>query len=197
MKADDRRREAKDWNRWMESAAKLADRFYLEAGNDDPFMYGEQASVGFLATAAAHAGFMALPEFAVTKNDIKNSSPRSGRSDLWISSSDREWWFEAKQRFINRGSKADLVRSWRDAERCASEVRDNGTAVAMLIVSCWRLKGPDAPAKGDTGRPIKVTRQAAREAVHDFKNERQFAWRLGRDDDRTPETYIFFDILKG
>ena len=70
LRADNLRTEAKLWQAWMDEAAKHASRFYAEENEEDPFRYGETASVGFLASAAARLDYLALPEFAITKKAL-------------------------------------------------------------------------------------------------------------------------------
>ena len=62
----------------------------------------------------------------------------------------------------------------------------HGVAVAMLIVSSWRVKHE---------RPEKLA--DARQAIVRFSRQRQFAWRIGDETDDDAETYIFMDIVKG
>lgn len=183
---DKRRRESELWPTWMNAAAKLASAFHNDAFEDDPFCYGETASVGFLATAAAKAGYLALPEFAVPKIGAKDRRRRArGRSDLWLQmKTERDWWFEFKQHFISRGSDRDLQRAWENAEKCAKQVTLHGTAVAGLVVSFDFLKRK---------RPENL--EAARDAIQRFCRKRQFAWQIG-DAEVGPETWIFLDIVK-
>ena len=185
LKADRRRREHLAWETWMRTAAKMANSFYNDAGEDDPFNYGETASVGFLATAAARAGYLALPEFAVKKvSQIDRRKRGRGRSDLWLmTESGQDWWFEFKQHFITRGSDRDLERRWEAAIRCADQIKMHGSAVAGLVASLAWLK---------QHRPSNL--DAAQEALNRFQDQRQFAYRIGaRNAD--PETYIFLEIV--
>lgn len=66
-RGDGRRRGlTEDWNNWLEQADDLYDRFLARVG-DSPFTYHEVASSGFLASAAALAGFIPLAEYEIIK----------------------------------------------------------------------------------------------------------------------------------
>src|SRR3546814_13756400 len=78
-----------DWEAWLEQADKLYDRFLGDVG-DSPFLFHEVASVGFLASAAAMAGFVPLAAYAVIKRGRNDKRTRvDGRDARWIRSGSR------------------------------------------------------------------------------------------------------------
>ncbi|WP_234181014.1 hypothetical protein [Sphingopyxis sp. NFH-91] len=94
-----------DWEAWLEQADKLYDRFLGDVG-DSPFLFHEVASVGFLASAAAMAGFVPLAEYAVIKRGRNDKRTRvDGRADLWISSGSRSYSFECKRAYFSATRK--------------------------------------------------------------------------------------------
>src|SRR3546814_20238307 len=75
-----------DWEAWLEQADKLYDRFLGDVG-DSPFLFHEVASVGFLAPAAAMAGFVPLADYAVIKRGRNDQRTRGdSRAVPWSSS---------------------------------------------------------------------------------------------------------------
>ena len=86
-----------DWDAWLEQAHVLYLRF-LDRVGDSPFLYHEVASVGFLASAAAMAGFTPLAEYEVVKRGREDKRARvDGRADFWFSSGPRAYSFEFKR----------------------------------------------------------------------------------------------------
>jgi hypothetical protein len=82
------------------NADKLYCRF-LDRVGDSPFLYHEIASVGFLASAAAMAGFTPLAEYEVIKRGRDDKRARvDGRADFWFSSEGRAYSFEFKRAYV-------------------------------------------------------------------------------------------------
>src|SRR4051794_31988385 len=94
---DGRRRGLlRDWDAWMDAADELYLRFVKLVG-ESPFTYHEVASVGFLAAAAAMAGFVPLAEYEIVKRAREDKRARvDGRADFWFSSMARSYSFEFK-----------------------------------------------------------------------------------------------------
>jgi hypothetical protein len=89
-----------DWEAWLTNGDTLYDRFIATVG-ESPFLYHEVASVGFLASAAAMAGFVPLAEYEVIKRGREDKRARvDGRADLWFSSGPRAYSFECKRAFV-------------------------------------------------------------------------------------------------
>lgn len=89
-----------DWEAWMTAADDLYLRF-LDRIGDSPFYYHEVASVGFLASAAAIAGFIPLNEYEIIKKGSEDKRTRGdGRADLWFDSGQRCYSFEAKRAYV-------------------------------------------------------------------------------------------------
>ena len=87
-----------DWEVWLKSADKLYRRFISRLDGDAPFDYHEVASVGFLASAAAMAGFLPINEydvFKLGKSDKRTKVP--GRADLWFDVGSRCYSIEFKR----------------------------------------------------------------------------------------------------
>lgn len=94
-----------DWDAWLEQADVLYLRF-LDRVGDSPFLYHEVASVGFLASAAAMAGFTPLAEYEVVKRGRDDKRARvDGRADLWFSSGTRAYSFEFKRAYVAATAK--------------------------------------------------------------------------------------------
>ncbi|WP_156323702.1 hypothetical protein [Citromicrobium sp. WPS32] len=87
-----------DWDAWMKAASQLYRRFGRRLDGDSPFEYHEVAAVGFLANAAALAGFIPMNEYDVFKRgrDDKRTKVR-GRADLWFDAGGRCYSFECKR----------------------------------------------------------------------------------------------------
>jgi hypothetical protein len=95
----------RDWKAWLTQADKLYGRFLGEVG-DSPFVYHEVASVGFLASSAAMAGFVPLAEYEVIKRGQHDKRTRvDGRADLWFSSGSRFYSFECKRAYFSATRK--------------------------------------------------------------------------------------------
>lgn len=90
-----------DWNAWLEQADDLYVRFLARVG-DSPFTFHEVASSGFLASAAALAGFIPLAEYEIIKRGKLDRRTRAdGRADLWFASPDRAYSFELKRALLS------------------------------------------------------------------------------------------------
>ena len=99
LKVSDGRRKGliSDWEQWLRSADDLYMRF-LARLEESPFSYHEVASVGFLASASAMAGFLPVNEYDIIKRgnaDKREKVP--GRADLWFDTGDRCYSFEFKR----------------------------------------------------------------------------------------------------
>lgn len=95
----DRRRRGvlSDIETWLAAANDLYDPF-LERVGQSPFYFHEIACAGFLASAAAVAGFIPLTEYAVVKRLKGDLRYRyDGRADLWFASPKRAYSFEMKR----------------------------------------------------------------------------------------------------
>lgn len=89
-----------NWERWLSKADDLYCRF-LDRTGDSPFLYHEVASVGFLASAAAMAGFIPLAEYEIIKRGHDDKRARvDGRADFWFASDDRAYSFEFKRALV-------------------------------------------------------------------------------------------------
>lgn len=195
VQADNRLREARIWDRWMYQAAAYADRYYTEAGEDDPFAYNEAASVSHLSSAAALAGYLGLAEWSTEKNSRLDGRKRShGRSDFWLFADGVSWSFEFKQ--IRGGSIGPkrLSTSMQEAISCAKQTRkwDADCAVAGLIISLawWE----------DVAERKKI-RTRIYKFIEENKDKDFLAWLISGPDEvadglRPCETFLIFDIVK-
>jgi hypothetical protein len=107
VKTGDGRRKAllADWNKWMGSADELYGRF-LDRVRHSPFYYHEVASTGFLAAAAAMAGFVPLAEYEILKRGRDDARTKSdGRADLWFSGGRLCYSFEMKRAYLSATRK--------------------------------------------------------------------------------------------
>ena len=94
-----------DWEQWMRAADGLYSRF-LERVGDSPFYYHEVASTGFLASAAAMAGFIPLAEYEILKRGRQDKRTKSdGRADLWFSGERLCYSFEMKRAYLSATQK--------------------------------------------------------------------------------------------
>jgi len=89
-----------DWDLWLSQADKLYDRFLTRVG-ESPFYFHEVASSGFLASAAAMAGFVPLAEYEIVKRAKADRRVKAdGRADLWFSTPERAYSFELKRAWL-------------------------------------------------------------------------------------------------
>jgi hypothetical protein len=101
LKGDGRRRGlVADWDAWLNKADQLYTKF-LDRVGDTPFHYHEVAAVGFLASAAALAGFIPLAEYEIIKRGRHDKRAKGdGRADLWFASDARAYSFEFKRAWL-------------------------------------------------------------------------------------------------
>jgi hypothetical protein len=102
LKSGDGRRRGlvEDWETWLSKADELYSRFLGRVG-ESPFLYHEVAAVGFLASAAALAGFVPLAEYEVLKRaQGRKHAEVKGRADLWFSAGRRCYSFEFKRAWL-------------------------------------------------------------------------------------------------
>jgi hypothetical protein len=178
-----RRVEANAWQKWLEEAAKLIERFDCDE-TDDPFAYNETASVSLLASAAARIDALALAEFSVTKRGRLDGRRRSnGRADFWMRMpKGRAWSFEFKQITYETITIDNLHMQMNEANTCASKLISYGPdyRVAGMIVPLYYVD------QAERGR--------SRERLYAFKSECDFVWHLHAPDDG-PETFFFFNMM--
>ena len=99
LKTFDRRRTSliADWEKCVRSADKLYARFTDRVG-DSPFDYHEVASVGFLASSAAMAGFLPMNEYDVIKRgQLDKRKKVKGRANLWMDAGNYCYSLEVKR----------------------------------------------------------------------------------------------------
>ena len=101
LKGDGRRRGLlSDWEKWLRQADKLYSRF-LTRTEESPFCYHEIASVGFLASAAAIAGYLPFAEYDIVKRSKYDRAANvNGRADLWFDADPRCYSFEFKRAWL-------------------------------------------------------------------------------------------------
>jgi hypothetical protein len=100
LKIGDGRRKLliSDWETWLKSADQLYKRFVERLDGDSPFDYHEVASVGFLANAAAMAGYLPMSEYDVFKRGKSDKRVKEpGRADLWFDAGNQCYSFEFKR----------------------------------------------------------------------------------------------------
>lgn len=171
------------WSRWMDQAAALADRWWVEH-RDDPFGYNETASVSHLCSGAALGGLLGLAEYVTIK---KRSEDRrfagGGRCDLWLSDRRRSWAFEFKQlaelpyrpRLLEQAMGAAVA-----CARCVREREADGRVAALVASMRWH-----GSAELETARPIMAA----------FASRCDYAWRIGTERLDDPETYVYFVLV--
>ena len=109
-----------DWDHWLHHADALYMRF-LDRVGESPFTYHEVASTGFLASAAALAGFIPLAEYEVTKRGRTDRRTKvDGRADLWFAAPERAYSFELKRAWLaaTTGNLRDLLDAAADDVAC-------------------------------------------------------------------------------
>ena len=100
LKIGDGRRKPliEDWENWLLKADELYKRFSDRLDGDSPFDYHEVASVGFLASAAAMAGFLPVNEYDIFKRGMSDKRTKvSGRADMWFDTGPRCYSIEYKR----------------------------------------------------------------------------------------------------
>jgi hypothetical protein len=123
-----------DWESWMQSADLLYVRFLKRLG-ESPFFYHEVAAVGFLANAAACAGFLPVNEYDIVKrakSDKRIKVP--GRADLWIDSGPRCYSFEFKRAWVaaTPNNLSGSLEAASDDIRCVSNDEYHYAAAGLL-----------------------------------------------------------------
>jgi len=72
------------------------------SGRRFPFLFREVASVGFLASAAAIAGFIPLAEYEIVKRGADDKRGKvDGGADYWSASDQRAYSFEFKRALVS------------------------------------------------------------------------------------------------
>lgn len=175
--------ERKEWQRWLDSAANLAARFWHELC-EDPFAYNETASVSLLSAAAARIGYLGLAEFNVTKKSRRDRRCKArGRSDFWMTSDRREWSFEFKQITDGPITSRRLRAKMKAAADCVAHLRRYGAEhmVAGLVVSLYWV---DEEATREAKKRLRAHAAAC-----------DHAW-IVKADREAPDTFLFFDIVE-
>lgn len=135
-RGDGRRRGLiSDWDHWLHHADALYMRF-LDRVGESPFTYHEVASTGFLASAAALAGFIPLAEYEVTKRGKADRRTKvDGRADLWFAAPERAYSFELKRAWLaaTPGNLRERLTAAADDIACIS--RDEYHYAAGLLIA--------------------------------------------------------------
>ena len=109
-----------DWNGWLSEADALYGRF-LDRIGESPFFFHEVASTGFLASAAAMAGYVPLAEYEIIKRARADRRVKvDGRADLWFATEQRAYSFELKRALL-AATAGNLAASLREA---ADDIRN-------------------------------------------------------------------------
>ncbi len=140
VKIGDARRKGliADWEAWLKNANKLYKRFFERLDGDSPFDYHEVASVGFLANAAAMAGFLPMNEYDVFKrgkSDKRTKVP--GRADLWFDVGDRCYSLEFKRTLRTQtiGYLEERLTSAYEDIQCVHEDEYHYAAACLVTVA--------------------------------------------------------------
>ena len=135
LKSDGRRRGLTgDWEAWFRAADGLYNRF-LERTGESPFYFHEVASVGFLASASALAGFIPLAEYEVIKRAHHDKRIKvDGRADLWFDAGPRCYSFEFKRAYlaVTTGNLAAVLKEANDNVACIDRDEFHYAAGAMV-----------------------------------------------------------------
>jgi hypothetical protein len=91
--------------KWCEIVISWSERNEWE---DVPWWYGERSSLGILGVAAWEAGAVPLEEYSTEKG--RGRGLWTGRGDLLISTSPKDYIIEAKQKWISISSRARSLR---------------------------------------------------------------------------------------
>lgn len=134
------------WNALIEEWLVLVERFCrLTAGTDAPYVYTERACVGTLAAAAWRSGWIALEEFQLEKSQ-GDGDTRLGRSDLYIGSSSRDEYIEAKYKPIALRSYHDIANQFQSvlarATNDVSEAQGNDRESVFTALGFFPLYAP-------------------------------------------------------
>ena len=130
-----------DWEYWLRAADKLYYRF-LDRIGDSPFYFHEVASVGFLASAAALAGFLPITEYEIIKRGGGDRRTKGdGRADLWFDGGRRCYSFEAKRAWL-AATQINLEREMKSAHRDIKRIdREEFHDAAGLLLT--RVRDPE------------------------------------------------------
>lgn len=164
-----------DWEAWLKQADKLYGRFLDDVG-DSPFLYHEVASVGFLASAAAMAGFVPLAEYEVIKRGRNDKRTRvDGRADLWFSSGQRSYSFECKRAYFSATKKnlSDMLTHAKDDIACIQRDESHYAAGCLL-------------ARVRDAKRVEIYEQFAQ------SDEVDFAYHIGPDGEEG--AYLYFSL---
>lgn len=168
LKGDRNSRVWRELEPWIGAAANLYGRHVSEQ-ESFPFHAHEQCAVSFLVGAAYHAGYLALAECDVDKDE------RLGRSDLWIAIADRQYWFEFKRASFDPGKKRwglrhalAVVES--DLDKLFFDQGEVGVACVIAATDCLSAEN--------------------RDLYLDFAEEFDFSLRLGPDDESGAYLYL-------
>lgn len=135
LKSDGRRRGLlADWDSWMREADKLYIRF-LERTGESPFYFHEVASVGFLASSAALAGFLPVAEYEIVKRAKHDRRIKvDGRADLWFDAGERCYSFEFKRAYVAATAKnlAEVLKEAGDDIACIDREEYHYAAGGLL-----------------------------------------------------------------
>ncbi|MYM00265.1 hypothetical protein GR702_21200 [Novosphingobium sp. FGD1] len=122
----------------MLSADELYMRFYDRLEGDSPFLYHEVASVGFLASSAAMAGYLPMNEYDVfKKGKLDKRYKERGRADLWFDAGDRCYSFEFKRtrRPVTMGYLEDRLNSALEDINCIYSEEYHYAAACLVTVA--------------------------------------------------------------
>jgi hypothetical protein len=133
------------WENVIEEWGLMIDRYCRIFDADAPYWYTERANVGLISGACWRVGLIALEEFQHSKG-YRNQSKNVGRADLWIGSSQREIFVEAKQKEISLDStdlqdviSSSLAEAKDDARKTKKHLSDV-SAVAMVFIPVYASK---------------------------------------------------------
>ena len=124
-----------DWDSWLTHADDLYGRFLSRVG-ESPFYFHEVASSGFLASAAAMAGFVSLSEYEIIKRGRADRRVKvDGRADLWFSTRERAYSFELKRAWL-AATAANLSAALNEAVADIARIpRDEYHEAAGLLIT--------------------------------------------------------------
>jgi hypothetical protein len=180
LKSGDGRRRGliTDWDLWLSCADELYERFLGTVGQS-PFYFHEVASTGFLASAAAMAGFVPLAEYEVIKRAREDRRMKvDGRADLWFASSERFYSFELKRAWLAATPGNLSGGLWEAADDVARIPREEYHYAAGLLITRVR----------DTHREPTYRKFWEGEDV-------DLAYRIGPDGENS--AYLFFKMVDG
>lgn len=154
------------WNALIEEWVLLVERFCrLTAGVDAPYVYTERACVGTLAAAAWRSGWIALEEFQLDKKHTDGST-RRGRSDLYIGSSSRDEYVEAKYKPVALRSYDRIAGHFRNVlKRARTDVRAARGRDRESVFTALAFFPVHAPAKTSYEEVNELIHKAVKCAV--------------------------------